>query len=89
MPKQPDKFLALPAPFYDYRLAKYAVLPVPYDSTVSFHIGTQNGHRAILTASQPVELFVEEHRREFCKAGVATPDRGRVGVADVGVRLTP
>lgn len=68
----PDNFLALPAAYSDYRTARYAVLPIPYDGTVSFQVGTRNGPRAIITASQQVELFNEEYAREFHTAGVAT-----------------
>lgn len=70
----PDNFLGLPADHSDYRRARYAVLPIPYDSTVSFQVGTREGPRAILTASQQVELFDDEYGREFCDAGVATLD---------------
>ncbi|RIK70629.1 MAG: agmatinase [Planctomycetota bacterium] len=70
----PDNFLGLPRPHAEYRKAKYAVLPIPYDSTVSFQVGTRHGPRAILTASQQVELFDQEYEREFFKAGVATLD---------------
>lgn len=68
----PDNFLGLPAANSDYRGARYAVLPIPYDSTTSFQVGTRNGPRAIITASQQVELFDEELSREFHRAGVAT-----------------
>lgn len=68
----PDNFLGLPAARSDYRRARYAVLPIPYDSTVSFQIGTRNGPRAIITASQQVELWDEELERDSSSAGVAT-----------------
>lgn len=70
----PDNFLGLPASNADYRRAKYAVLPVPYDGTVSFQVGTRNGPRAIITSSQQVELFDEELGREFFHCGIATLD---------------
>ncbi|HWL92949.1 MAG TPA: agmatinase [Phycisphaerae bacterium] len=72
MTQQPDNFLGLPERNSDYRRAKYAVLPVPYDSSVSFQVGTRNGPRAIITASQQVELFDEEYEREFFECGIAT-----------------
>lgn len=68
----PDNFLGLPDGDSDYRRSKYAVLSVPYDGTVSFQVGTRRGPRAIITASQQVELFDEEYEREFYEAGVAT-----------------
>lgn len=74
MYQQPDNFLGLPAKYADYKSAKYAVLSVPYDSTVSFQVGTRYGPRAIITSSQQVELFDEEYEREFYDFGVATLD---------------
>lgn len=74
MDRIPDNFLGLPAKHSDYRTARYAVLPIPYDSTVSFQTGTRGGPRAILTASQQVELFDEEYGREFSGVGIATLD---------------
>lgn len=68
----PDNFLGLPPSQCDYRKSRYAVLPIPYDGTVSFQVGTRNGPRAIITASQQVELFDEAYEREFTSAGVAT-----------------
>lgn len=67
-----DNFLGLPERHADPRRARYAVLPIPYDGTVSFQTGTRNGPRAIITASQQVELFDEEYGREFIGAGIAT-----------------
>jgi len=68
----PDNFLGLPPARSEYRRSRYAVLPVPYDSTTSFQVGTRNGPRAIITASQQVELFDEELGAEFTAPGIAT-----------------
>jgi agmatinase len=67
-----DNFLGLPDRESDYRRARYAILPIPYDGTVTFQPGTRLGPRAIITASQQVELFDEEYGREFHRCGVAT-----------------
>ena len=72
MAEIPDNFLGLPEIHSGYSRAKYAVLPIPYDSTVSYQTGTRYGPRAIITASQQVELFDQEYAREFAKAGIAT-----------------
>ncbi len=72
MPTIPDNFLGLPPSQSDYRRARYAILPIPYDSTTSFQVGTRNGPRAIITASQQVELFDEELGCEFTSPGIAT-----------------
>jgi len=70
----PNNFLGLPAPYGEYAKAKYAVLPIPYDSTTSFQVGTRNGPQAIINASKQVELFDEETEAESYKAGIATLD---------------
>lgn len=74
MPTIPDNFLGLETKYSTYRSARFAVLPVPYDSTTSFQVGTRNGPRAIIEASKQVELFDEELQTEFFRAGVATLD---------------
>lgn len=71
----PDNFLGLPPELSDYRTARVAVLPIPYDSTTSFNVGTRDGPRAVITASQQVELYDEELGREtYRKVSVATLD---------------
>jgi agmatinase len=67
-----DNFLGLPQRNCEYSRAHYAILPVPYDGTITFQPGTRWGPRAIISASQQVELFDEEYGREFIKPGVAT-----------------
>ena len=67
-----DNFLGLEPRHSDPATARYAVLPIPYDATTSFHTGTRNGPRAILTASQQVEWFDEEYGREFHSVGIHT-----------------
>ena len=74
MHQLPNNFLGLPAKYSDYSRAKFAVLPIPYDSTTSFQVGTREGPVAIIRASQQVELFDEELEGEFYKAGIATLD---------------
>lgn len=70
----PDNFLGLDRRAADYRTARFAVLPVPYDATTSFGVGTRDGPRAIISASQQVELYDEELGRETLRAGIATLD---------------
>lgn len=70
----PDNFLGLPHDMTDYRNARFAVLPVPYDSTTSYAVGTREGPRAIISASQQVELYDEALKRESLRDGVATLD---------------
>lgn len=68
----PDNFLGLDRRSSDYRTARFAVLPVPYDATTSFGVGTRDGPRAIITASQQVELYDEGLGRAVPRDGCAT-----------------
>lgn len=68
----PDNFLGLPARDARYERARFAVLPIPYDATTSFSVGTRDGPRAIITASQQVELYDEELGAETVNSGIAT-----------------
>lgn len=70
----PDNFLGLPAKWSDYAGARFAVLPIPYDATTSYAVGTREGPRAIISASQQVELYDETLGRESLRDGVATLD---------------
>jgi len=68
----PDNFLALDDRYSAGAAAKFAILSIPYEATVTFEAGARLGPRAIITASQQVELFDEEYGREFHRCGVAT-----------------
>jgi agmatinase len=48
-----EEFASLPS-------ARAVVLPVPYDATTTYQPGTRNGPRAILAASQNMELWDDE-----------------------------
>ena len=72
MTHAPDNFLGLEPQFSDPAAARYAVLPVPYERTVTYKPGTAAGPAAIIEASQQVELFDEQLLREFHTVGVAT-----------------
>jgi len=52
--------------------ARVAVLPVPYEATVSYGGGTLHGPEAILRASTQVELYDEEMQLEPHRVGVWT-----------------
>ncbi|MBL7221216.1 MAG: agmatinase [Phycisphaerae bacterium] len=67
-------FLDLPAARSNQTAARYAVLPVPYEGTVSYEPGTAAGPAAIIRASQQVELFDEEFSGDFSEAGIVTCD---------------
>ena len=52
--------------------AAVAVLPVPYEATVSYGGGTARGPEAILRASAQVELYDEQQKGEPFRAGLFT-----------------
>ncbi len=56
----PDNFLGLPPAASDPATAGVVILPIPYEASVSYGRGTAQGPRAILTASQQVELYDRE-----------------------------
>lgn len=68
-----SNFLSLPKQYSAYDTSKIAVLPVPYEYTVSYGGGTKDGPKAILDASKFVEFYDEEFSRELCfDVGIAT-----------------
>ena len=50
----------------------FAVIPVPYERTVSYGGGTKKGPQAILDASPQVELWDEETKTETWRRGIHT-----------------
>ncbi len=56
----------------DYKSARIAVLPVPYEGTVSYRPGTRYGPRAIIDASRNIELYSEELELDVSRAGIYT-----------------
>jgi len=72
MPSLPTNFGLLPEDQADYARSRVAVLPVPFERTVSYGRGTAAGPAAILRASQSMELYDEELRFEPAELGIAT-----------------
>lgn len=65
----------------EYKKSKYVILPVPYDSTTSYKVGTREGPAAIINASMNMELFDIETESNPFEAGICTlpaaePDLG-------------
>lgn len=56
----PDNFLGLAGEHSSKQNAAVLVLPVPFEATVSYGGGTEDGPAAIITASQQVELYDRE-----------------------------
>ncbi|MCM8757267.1 MAG: agmatinase [Candidatus Omnitrophica bacterium] len=52
--------------------AKFVLLPVPYEATVSYQVGTKFGPQAIIHASRNMELYDEELEMEPWQAGIKT-----------------
>jgi agmatinase len=69
----PDNFGGLKPDHSDPIQSRFVVLPAPYDGTTTFLKGTSRGPRAVITASQQVELYDEELEQEtFALAGIHT-----------------
>jgi agmatinase len=56
----PDNFLGLDEEHSAYETSAVLILPIPYEGTVSYGQGTREGPRAIIHASQQVELYDRE-----------------------------
>lgn len=68
----PHTFLGLDEEASAFESAGAVILPVPYESTVSYGGGTRNGPRAIIEASRYIELYDHELGSEPWEAGVST-----------------
>ncbi len=68
----PESFLGLPAEETEFSASPIAILPVPYEATVSYVGGTRFGPRALLHASRFVELYDHELDFEPYRVGIAT-----------------
>src|SRR5580765_8203808 len=56
----PNNFLGLDEEHSSYEHSAALILPIPYEGTVSYGQGTREGPRAIIAASQQVELYDRE-----------------------------
>lgn len=72
MPSLPTNFGLLPAEQSEYATARVAVLPVPFERTVSYGHGTAAGPAAIVRASQSMETYDDELGGETAEIGIAT-----------------
>lgn len=62
------------AEFSSFETAQVLVLPVAYEGTVSYGVGTGAGAMAIVEASRNMELYEEETDAEVYKIGIHTLD---------------
>lgn len=68
----PDNYGGLEEDFSNYKNSYFVVLPVPLEKTVSYKGGTSLGPRAMINASQNMELFDEEFFVSTCTLGIHT-----------------
>jgi agmatinase len=67
-----DTFLGLAGERARLEGARYVVLPVPYEGTVSYKSGAAAGPQAVIEASRQLDPFDEELRADCSRAGIAT-----------------
>ncbi len=67
-----SNFLGIPVDEHTLEKSRVVVLPVPYERTVSYGVGTKNGPAAILEASHYVELYDDELDEETYRIGIHT-----------------
>ena len=65
-------FAALDEELSSFDRARFVVVPVPYDATTTWRVGTREGPQAIIDASMNMELFDYELKREIAEVGIHT-----------------
>jgi agmatinase len=68
----PDNYGGIEENYSNYENSYFVVLPVPLEKTVSYKGGTSLGPKAIINASQNMELFDEEFFVSTCTRGIHT-----------------
>lgn len=68
----PWSFASLDGDDADFDRAAAAILPVPYDGTVSYRSGARDGPQAIIEASRYLELYEPDLDLEPAQWGIAT-----------------
>jgi agmatinase len=68
----PRTFAAIPEEYARFEAARAVILPVPYDHTVSGLAGSREGPRAIIDASEEMELYDLELEQEPYRVGIHT-----------------
>jgi agmatinase len=67
-----SNFLGIPPEDSTLEKSRALILPVPYERTVSYGVGTKNGPGAIIEASHYVELYDDELDEEVYRVGIHT-----------------
>ena len=65
-------FLSLPPEQSDLATARLMLIPVPYDSTTSFHVGARYGPQSIVSASYGLEDYDPELGLDVSEIGIHT-----------------
>lgn len=65
-------FGGIESAFSEYGKSKITIIPVPYDLTTTYISGARNGPRAIIEASNNMELYDEELGKETYRIGIHT-----------------
>jgi agmatinase len=68
----PRTFAAIPEEYARWEAARVVILPVPYDNTASGLAGSREGPRAIIDASEEMELYDLELGLEPYRVGIHT-----------------
>ncbi len=68
----PDNFCGIGKDFSDYKKARAAIIPVPYEGTVTYGKGASKGPEAIIDASKNMETYDEELNKVICEIGIST-----------------
>jgi agmatinase len=67
-----SSFMTVEGPEHDFAHARYRILPVPYEASVSYGGGTRGGPGAILDASSQIEFYDAELDLDPSRAGICT-----------------
>lgn len=86
--KIPTNYLGLTREFSRWEKARFVILPVPYDQTVSYVPGARFAPKAIIEASEQIELYDEEFDAEPYRAGIHTLPAVEPVVSSVTEMLT-
>ncbi|MFN2385457.1 MAG: agmatinase [Thermoanaerobaculia bacterium] len=65
-------FLGIPDGDNTFEKSRVVIVPVPYERTVSYGVGTRNGPAAVLEASRYVELYDDELDEDVHRIGIHT-----------------
>jgi agmatinase len=80
-------FLGLAGAFCSREASYFHIIPVPYDATSTYGVGSRVGPRAIIDASMNLETYDHELDMEPARVGVFTHPEVRVSVGDPAIMI--